>query len=452
MKLTHALRLTSVPRLALVGAGGKTTALFQLARELLSPVIVTTTTHLHVDQRKLADSHWIVNKPNDFTNVENNLHGVILITGPIDGERTTGLNNEQIHWLCVFCDLHSLPLLIEADGSRMRPLKAPADREPSIPDFVDTVVVVAGLEGIGKPLTEEFVHRPEIFSRLSGLARGQAITSTALIKVLTHPMGGLKNIPSRAKRVVLLNQGDTVDLLAESDFMAEQLLDVFDAVLVSGLGWLQEDKKKHSNGSTIQHRDIVAVHEPTAGIILAAGQSSRFGHTKQLLAYNGQPFVRVVAQNALTARLSPVVVVTGSDAEAVESSIRDLPITIARNAEWQKGQSSSIQAGLKCLPAKTGSAIFLLADQPQVKPPVLRALIERHAIDLAPIIAPLINGQRGTPVEFDRITFPELMNLKGDVGGRAIFSKFPVTLLPWHDYNLLTDIDTPEDYRIFIGE
>jgi molybdenum cofactor cytidylyltransferase len=94
---------------------------------------------------------------------------------------------------------------------------------------------------------------------------------------------------------------------------------------------------------------------------------------------------------------------------------------------------------------EVGAAIFLLADQPQVPPTILRALVERHSLDLSPIVAPLVLGQRANPVLFDRLTFPDLISLTGDVGGRAIFNKYPVTWLPWHDESLLVDVDLPGD-------
>ena len=90
--------------------------------------------------------------------------------------------------------------------------------------------------------------------------------------------------------------------------------------------------------------------EHTAGIILAAGGSSRFGQPKPLLDWHGKPFVRAVAETALAAGLSPVVVVTGANAEQVENAIRDLPVSIIRNQDWQDGQSTSIRAGLRSLP------------------------------------------------------------------------------------------------------
>jgi len=446
MRLSQAIRLSNSPCLALVGAGGKTTALFQLARELPPPVIVTATTHLHVDQIKLADSHWNGGKPEDLAGLEENLGGVMLVTGPIDGDRTTGLNDNLLSWLREACASQNLPLLIEADGSRQRPLKAPADPEPAIPEFIETVVVVAGLTGLGKPLTEEFVHRPEIFARLSGLKMRETITLKALSRVLVHPAGGLKNIPLQALRIALLNQADTPELQAQGKTLAEKLLPAYHSVIIASL----------------KQSQIHAVYEPVAGIILAGGGSSRFGQPKPLLDWHGKPFVRAVAETALAAGLSPVVVVTGANAEQVETAVNDLPVITVRNTGWQNGQSTSIKTGLQALsppplreapPRERGAsaAIFLLADQPQITPTVIRALSEEHARTLAPIVAPLVDGQRANPVLFDRVTFPDLMALSGDGGGRAIFSKVPVNYLTWHDKSLLSDVDTLEEYRKLVN-
>jgi molybdenum cofactor cytidylyltransferase len=429
MNISQALRYTPPSSIALVGSGGKTTLLFQLARELVPPVITAATSHLHTDQIKLADSHWKGTRPEDLVGLEANLLGVMLVTGPVIDDRTQGLNSDTIGWLYQICKNHALPLLIEADGSRQHPLKAPADHEPPIPDFVKMVVVVAGMSGIGKPLTGKTVHNLDLFSALSKLAPGEMITPGALVQVLTHVAGGFKNIPRAARRVVLLNQADTSDLQSQGQAMAEGLLPGYHSVVIASL----------------QQSQVYSVYEPTAGIILAAGEARRFGRPKQLLDYKGQPFVRQAALSALASGLSPVVVVTGAYANEVEAAVQDLAVIRAYNEQWQSGQSSSIRAGLHRLPVETGAAIFLLADQPQVRTPILRALIERHARDLAPIVAPLVNGQRANPVLFDRVTFPQLNTLSGDVGGRAIFPQVPVTYLPWHDESLLIDIDTPQD-------
>ena len=172
----------------------------------------------------------------------------------------------MLHWLRGKSHNENLSLLIEADGSRQKPLKAPAAHEPPIPDFVDTVIVVAGLSALGKPLDDRHVHRAEIFSQLSGLPMGQMITPESLTRVLSHPEGGLKNIPTHARRVALLNQADTPELQSIGGNMARQLLNEFDSVVVGSL-----------------HQKDLQTVERCAGIVLAAGESRRFGLSKQLL-------------------------------------------------------------------------------------------------------------------------------------------------------------------------
>ena len=441
--LAKALRAGSTPCVAFIGAGGKTTAMFQLAGQLPTPVIVTATSHLGVWQIPFADKHIISETPAPLEEIEHGLQGVILVTGPIDGDRTAPINDDLLNWLHQFCGYHSIPLLIEADGARQRPLKAWADDEPPIPLFAEQIVQVAGLAGLGKLLNDENVHRPELFSELSGLNIGEPVTSEALVRVLVHAEGGLKNVPAGARRVALLNEADTPELQAIAHGMAQPLHSAYHSVIVSNL----------------KREEIYAVHEPIAGIVLAAGESTRFGEPKQLLDWRGQPFVRAVAKNALDAGLSPVVVVTGASVERVVAAIKGLDVEVVRNDEWKSGQGSSIKAGILSLiqpPSSraqdVGGAIFLLADQPQVTASVVRALVEKHAEGLYPIVAPMVMDRRANPVLFDRATFSDLLTLEGDVGGRAIFHKHRVEYLPWHDDRLLLDVDTPEHYRRLISD
>jgi molybdenum cofactor cytidylyltransferase len=139
--------------------------------------------------------------------------------------------------------------------------------------------------------------------------------------------------------------------------------------------------------------------------------------------------------------------VIGAHAQSVAAALAGLDVQIVENLNWVAGQSTSLAAGIHRLPEAAGAVVFLLADQPQAPATLVRSLVARHAETLAPIIAPLIDGQRGNPVLFDRQTFSDLLTLQGDIGGRALFSQYPVNWLPWHDASLLLDIDRPQDYR-----
>lgn len=432
MKISQALRLKHGQVVAFVGGGGKTSAMFMAAREL-SPALVTTSTHLGAWQAEQADRHITWNPGEALPDLGSALKsGVTLVTGPHgeDIARLTAPTLKQLQKLKEWAGCHSLPLFIEADGSRQKPLKAPAEHEPVIPLFAEVVVVTIGMSGLGKPLGEEHFHRPEIFGMLGGLQMEESVSAEAVIRVLTHPQGGLKNIPAGARRVALLNQADTDELQARAGGMASKLLKTYEAVIVACL----------------QREEIHAVYENIAGVVLAAGASSRYGKPKQLLDYHGEAFVRRVAKTALTAGLNPVVVVTGANAELVDAAVRDLPVMIVRNEMWREGQATSVRVGL-CEGRETGGAIFLLVDQPQVTAHVLEALKSRHAKGLFPIVVPLAADRRANPVLFDRVTFPELMKLEGDIGGRAVMRQFPLEYVPWHDESLLFDVDNEDDYR-----
>jgi molybdenum cofactor cytidylyltransferase len=313
------------------------------------------------------------------------------------------------------------------------------------------VIVIAGLSALGKPLLPEWVHRPERFSALSQLELGAQITPEALAAVLIHPAGGLKNIPEQARRVVLLTQADTPELQAVGQSLARQLLPAYPSVLVASSSAAGGGQLSSGEGF-IQPLSIHAVHEPVAGIILAAGGATRFGSPKQLLAWQAESFVHRVARTALEAGLDPVIVVTGAWGSDVADAVHDLPVRIANNTEWQAGQGSSVSVGVRALPAESGAAVFLLADQPQIPSMLINALLAEHARTLSAITAPMVAGRRGNPVCFDRVTFPDLLALTGDTGGRALFSRYRVTWLPWHDTSVLLDVDTEEDYQRLVGK
>ncbi|MBE0698717.1 MAG: putative selenium-dependent hydroxylase accessory protein YqeC, partial [Anaerolineaceae bacterium] len=258
MNLQQALRVTNKSKIAFVGSGGKTTALFQLARLLEPPVVVTASTHLGAWQLGFADRHFTIARADDIDHYASQIEGVTLFTGaPVSDQRVSGLAVDALERIN---DLTSLgfPVLVEADGSRQKPLKAPGAHEPALPSWVNQVVACTGLLGLGKPLTEATVHRVNEFSRISGLGIGEPITVEALLNALTHPQGGLKNIPPGAKKSAIINQVDSEEVYDQLMRVASQLTTHFHSISITAL----ERKKTWTN------------LERTAGIILAAGGAS----------------------------------------------------------------------------------------------------------------------------------------------------------------------------------
>jgi molybdenum cofactor cytidylyltransferase len=243
---------------------------------------------------------------------------------------------------------------------------------------------------------------------------------------------------------VLLNQVDTPILQDQAAALAIQLLPEVEGVVCAAL---------HGPGPELE-AEIRAVFRPTAGIVLAAGGSSRLKSPKQLLEWGGEPLVRRTARAALDGGLAPVVVVVGAEVDRVSSALDGLDVSIAFCPDWADGQSASLKRGLAealRLSPDLGSTLFLLSDQPFVESELIRALRLLHAETLAPAVAPSVGTRRANPVLFDRRLFGALSRLSGDAGGRQVLAGLDIAMLPWVDERILEDIDTPEDYERLKG-
>jgi len=226
--LAEALELQNDDVVALVGGGGKTTAMFRLAREVAGGggrAITTTTTRIFAAQIALAPAHVsAVDATRERVLAALEAHGHVLVIGAPDPAtgKADGIPLDLFHRLRAWCP--GACMLNEADGSRMRPFKAPAGHEPVIPAETTLVVPVVGADVFGKPLDGEHVHRPELVSALSGAAPGSPVTPAMVARVLAHPDGGRKGAPSGARVVVVINKVESLPDRAPARETAERLL------------------------------------------------------------------------------------------------------------------------------------------------------------------------------------------------------------------------------------
>lgn len=233
--LRQLLELNKGIAIALVGAGGKTSLMSYLAHHLPAPVVCTTSTKLAAEEAYFFDQH-IVWEKGDLSQLEipENANTILLTGVPIETEgieKLLGFTEEQLLGLNQFCKAKQIPLIIEADGSKRRPLKAPEAWEPVIPAFIDLVITVVGLAGLMKPLDEENVFRSQIFSQLTGLEFGKVVDLDSILRFLKHPMGGQKGIPYQAKHIVLFNlAGCAQPELIDQKLIDNELCNLFDGI------------------------------------------------------------------------------------------------------------------------------------------------------------------------------------------------------------------------------
>ena len=194
---------------------------------------------------------------------------------------------------------------------------------------------------------------------------------------------------------------------------------------------------------------------PVAGVILAAGQASRFragdpsAKSKTVALFEGSPLVRRVVEAALAAGLSPVVVVTGFGADDVANAVQGLPVRLVHNPDYATGLASSLRAGVAAMEDGCAGAAILLADMPRVTPRLIQTLVGAwRARPEAAAAAPTWDGQRGNPVILGKRLFADVARLTGDVGARPLLmGRNDVIDVAVDDIAVALDVDTPEALR-----
>jgi molybdenum cofactor cytidylyltransferase len=451
MDLATALRIEPKDVVAFVGGGGKTSAMFRLAAEIVAAggqVVTSTTTRIFAAQIALAPRHVAVDAapgawPAALAAIGAALAETrhVLVTGPVE----PGSGKAPGVPFAFIAHLQALPaapvILLEADGSRMRPFKAPAAHEPVIPPQTTLVVPIVGADVFGSPLDDVRVHRPDQVAQLAGVPLGTPVTPALVAAVLTHPEGGLKHVPPLARVVVVINKLDRPAALPPAREAAALLL-ASPRVSAVALGAVATDSP------------IAEVWGGVAAVVLAAGRSTRMGQPKQLLPWGSTTLLADVIARLQTSPVSQVIVVTGHERAAVEAAALlaiqpgGPPVTFAHNPDYAHSElARSLQSGLAALPPTCQALLVVLADQPDLDPAVVAQLIARWRSTRAAVVAPFFGAQRGHPMLFDRSLWPHIRALPPEANPRQLLQTAgPIERVPVDTDAVLRDLDTPEAY------
>ena len=194
---------------------------------------------------------------------------------------------------------------------------------------------------------------------------------------------------------------------------------------------------------------------PVAGILLAAGTSSRMGSNKMLFELGGESVLRGAARRALGGGVSPLIVVLGHQRERAERELAGLPCQVAWNPDFEQGITSSLRAGLSVLEGMPDAraAMVMLADMPFVTEEMIATMIARYRASRAPLVVSDYEGVHAPPMLYGPSLFEELMAMTETGCGKQVVKRHrhEAEILTW-PAAALSDLDRPEDYARVRGE
>lgn len=182
-----------------------------------------------------------------------------------------------------------------------------------------------------------------------------------------------------------------------------------------------------------------------AGVVLAAGSSSRLGRNKLLIELGGETVVRRAAREAIRAGLSPVIVVVGFEAAAVAAELQDLPVETVVNERHAEGLQGSLASGIGRVPAGCEAALVMLADMPLVSASMLAEAVARFRAGHAPLVISLYGEVQAPPTLYSNRLFGALLAADAPGGCQVVRQhRDQADVLRW-PADLGADLDRPED-------
>ncbi|HEY1232391.1 MAG TPA: nucleotidyltransferase family protein [Candidatus Binatia bacterium] len=188
-----------------------------------------------------------------------------------------------------------------------------------------------------------------------------------------------------------------------------------------------------------------------AAVVLSAGESSRMGRPKALLPIDGQTFIEKIVAALKQAKLEKIIVILGHNAPELEAKIAHLTVDILINADYKRGQLSSLQLAVRYLQADLdcNGILVHLVDHPYLDAALVEEMIRRFDESKSKIVVPNFHGKRGHPVIFSRELFPELLSAPMDQGAKTVVNAHRAETLEidTEEEGIAVDIDTPELYQ-----
>ncbi len=449
LKFTSLFKLTVDPPrvITFIGGGGKTTIISKLASELTAAghkVLITTTTKFYPFP---GISNFIANNDsevmhrlkNHFKNNNLAVYGNSLTAE----NKIVGVSPLQVSKI-----KEELPvtILIEADGSRGLPVKGYNSDEPVIPDCTKLVIALIGAEAIGKTLSSQTAHRPDQLAAAVKIKKGSVLTEQILALAFgTMLEKALKQAPA-AETICILNK---VNLLAKKNRGLLKIAKKLSELSTRPRYFLGTEAKSAEPVKAIISLGSEKPAPAVTAVVLAAGSATRMGRDKLSLPLDQHTILERTLANVKKAGVDEIIVVVKPGSPWC-GKLANRGYTIVENHYHAEGQSSSLKAGLMAVSNSTQGALFILGDQPEVTPCLYKELIAAYRSSFKLVTAPLYQGRRGNPTLFDRRTWPKLLELSGDEGGRFLFKqleKYQVDYVETEDSSILADIDTIDDYH-----
>ena len=460
------LNLQKKDIVTVVGSNGKTTFCLNLCKELKKEkkiVFLTTTVKILPINKKYGfvditipniekeiDVFSEIEITSFLLNLEKNLNNSnnIYVLGIYDRKigKITSLSPKILEDISGKCDY----MIIEGDGSKMKPLKGWNKTEPVYAKNTTKSVGILPINIIGDKINDVNIHRMEEFLKISGGQKNETLTLNHLYNVIVHENGLFQY--SLGEKILILN-------CAERDKDKENALNLAE-MIKNNINF----KDVKICVTSLKNREYYKIEENNinqnfsmpkiSAIIMASGKSERMGTNKLLLEYRGMTFIENTLEKVLKENFYEFAIVTSD--KKVKKKAQDYmknletdekKIYIIDNKKSEKGQSESIKIGLKTL-GKCDGYMFFSCDQPFLTSDTIKKILQNFRTK--GITIPEYNGKRSLPVIFGENFKDELLKLEGDTGGKTVISNHQdkIKIVEIENPYEGKDIDTKEDYEM----